>query len=667
MKKLIIIFLFLITSNLFAEAINEYKSDIYFANGVGAIERKISKKQGEVEIKKYKKVNSEIYKNFVGKYDLAFNTGRGVVSDFFEAWLQYTDENPGAEFGWSAFKTAISYATGIGGGALKITEAVAKQLEFEDITTQVKAYRQSVYNGHKVIVIAHSQGNFFTNKAYKTFDTDKDRWMQNYFVTIGLASPSDKKIKNSSYLTYDNDPIVVLNGAGTIQTNPMRYYTWYAGPNVPVDNTTTSPCLGTEALAGETPYCSDADWIAQDSNYEEYHAFSYYMSTDLTRDKVYSFLTSAIDNHKTAKSQWKFKEPTQCTVSGCENKLREVEHEYDTSLDYLLGGSLIYPFKEDGKLYSVIGHGYVKASYGGESIYEPLDENICFELKDKTDNTIETIDACSICQDPSTFEILSHQNINTKEWRVTVKNKDTNETQEGVYPFNLEGSLYKLDSGEWVLASCGGESIESSWSGQEAREWLQLSGTNEIIHTFSFSKQKKGQLTLSPIGTLAVTINHTNGQTFYDTPNPKTVLGSYKHAIMQLARQNVASLSYELVDVSDKITVLSNTGTSGSSILQFDGLAEFVKQHTIKTAELNNALLPSKGQLYDRGFDDLWDLNIVPKVETIPVRVGIGFTDISIRYITTPYTMHFWGLTQAQKDYINNMSASAFAEMFELW
>jgi hypothetical protein len=80
--------------------------------------------------------------------------------------------------------------------------------------------------------------------------------------------------------------------------------------------------------------------------------------------------------------------------------------------------------------------------------------------------TYVDVQACK-CPNSSIFEILSHQNKSTKEWRVTVKNKETNETQEGVYPFNLDGSLYQLDSGEWVIASCGGKKIFDSWSGQE--------------------------------------------------------------------------------------------------------------------------------------------------------------------------------------------------------
>jgi len=84
----------------------------------------------------------------------------------------------------------------------------------------------------------------------------------------------------------------------------------------------------------------------------------------------------------------------------------------------------------------------------------------------------------SSCPSPELFEVVSQTDINTSDWRVTVKNKETNETQEDVYPFNLEdnGSLYQLenDDNKWVLASCGGTTIDSNWTGQLPHEFHQL-------------------------------------------------------------------------------------------------------------------------------------------------------------------------------------------------
>lgn len=54
-----------------------------------------------------------------------------------------------------------------------------------------------------------------------------------------------------------------------------------------------------------------------------------------------------------------------------------------------------------------------------------------------------------------------------------------------MYPFNLNGTgnVYELkcQPGTWVMASCGGYKIESSWAGQQTNQVFKLKGTNEII------------------------------------------------------------------------------------------------------------------------------------------------------------------------------------------
>jgi len=86
------------------------------------------------------------------------------------------------------------------------------------------------------------------------------------------------------------------------------------------------------------------------------------------------------------------------------------------------------------------------------------------------------------CKEPSRYTVESHQNRGTKDWRVTVKDTENHITHENVYPFNLEGSLYFLPTGERVLASCGGESIRDSWENQQEGEfWIIDNNEKEKI------------------------------------------------------------------------------------------------------------------------------------------------------------------------------------------
>lgn len=101
------------------------------------------------------------------------------------------------------------------------------------------------------------------------------------------------------------------------------------------------------------------------------------------------------------------------------------------------------------------------------------------------DTTI-TLDPAGIVIDKpkgsNEWTIIDHQNIGTCYWRITVKNT-SGQVLTGVYPFNLGGKVYKLNCAEniWVMASCGGYEIESSWSGKQTNDCYRLKGTGEVI------------------------------------------------------------------------------------------------------------------------------------------------------------------------------------------
>ena len=84
------------------------------------------------------------------------------------------------------------------------------------------------------------------------------------------------------------------------------------------------------------------------------------------------------------------------------------------------------------------------------------------------------------------WEVTGQVSIGTANWRVSVVDTLTGETKDDVYPFNLNGNVYELECqpGTWVMASCGGYKIESSWEGKKSDEIYRLKDTWEIIYSY---------------------------------------------------------------------------------------------------------------------------------------------------------------------------------------
>ncbi|WP_345975310.1 hypothetical protein [Sulfurimonas sp. HSL3-7] len=94
-------------------------------------------------------------------FKAAYNTKHDLW-DFIEAAAQLFEQN-----GWSMYWNSFVIATD------QVLEkhyidyfAGLSNNHTNDLTEQIKNYKNSINAGNQVIVIAHSQGNYFTNEAY---------------------------------------------------------------------------------------------------------------------------------------------------------------------------------------------------------------------------------------------------------------------------------------------------------------------------------------------------------------------------------------------------------------------------------------------------------------------------------------------------------------------
>jgi len=142
MKK---IFLLLVLIFNFAfGTIDEYKTDVYFGNGI--LTKKWQAKKNATEVLKpaiIEKFGLNYFQTKIGKVDYAYNRTIGDIGDLFESGYQIIN---------------LQWLVDFGANAILNDKEIIHSLDLED---QVDAYEASIKNGHKVLVVAHSQGNLF--------------------------------------------------------------------------------------------------------------------------------------------------------------------------------------------------------------------------------------------------------------------------------------------------------------------------------------------------------------------------------------------------------------------------------------------------------------------------------------------------------------------------
>jgi len=161
MKKIFLLFVFL--GSFAFSSIDEYKIDVYFGNGI-LTKQKSAINNADILRKAIKqKTSLSYYNNNIGKVDYAYNRTDGQIIDLLESLMQKIDGTGIAE----ALKKSIQIPILLAG-------LLTQKAHDSDLDLQITQYKESIEKGHKVLVVAHSQGNLF---AYEVF-ANLDVWMQ---------------------------------------------------------------------------------------------------------------------------------------------------------------------------------------------------------------------------------------------------------------------------------------------------------------------------------------------------------------------------------------------------------------------------------------------------------------------------------------------------------
>jgi len=171
MKKMIFLF-FLFASSAFA-GISEYKADVYFANGIlteiGSAQDNAEKILAPAIIER---MGLSYFEKYIGKVHYSYNRTYDSYlvkggPDLFESLLQ--------KLGLHGLIDKLAEML----DDMKITAHQA------DLSRQIKAYKNSIKSGHGVLVVAHSQGNLFTEEAYRALGKiSKNGWMQEILTPV---------------------------------------------------------------------------------------------------------------------------------------------------------------------------------------------------------------------------------------------------------------------------------------------------------------------------------------------------------------------------------------------------------------------------------------------------------------------------------------------------
>ncbi len=272
MKKIIL--LLILFSSFALSIVDESKIDVYFGNGI-LIKEKDAKFNAEVVLKPeiislYPTLKD--FKKHIGKVDYAYNQTRTMALDLFESTYQ------------------VINLQDLEDKLYKMIKKDRETIHQLDLSLQVDKYENSIKRGHRVLVVAHSQGNLFAQEAYEHLG-ERAKWMQKYWEAVSIASPdpiSNIKPDMPKSIGWNNDLVARL-GWGFFKNGidcNVVHVTWKpknedSSPNKTVPPKPKSPYVYRNNINGIYKNW----WVAtngfKDNLDSNVHAFTFYMGLRL--------------------------------------------------------------------------------------------------------------------------------------------------------------------------------------------------------------------------------------------------------------------------------------------------------------------------------------------------------------------------------------------------
>jgi hypothetical protein len=148
------------------------------------------------------------------QYDLAFVQAHDSLTDLLKVFAQKKNVDQGVEDFWRMAENPGKQSPDLltqaqYDGYVKFFSdpgfADGKMFELKDHLSQYKRY---LAEGRKVVLVPHSQGNFYANTAVALLQTAPTPASASYISAVGIASPANQLTRGSTYVTSSADMVM---------------------------------------------------------------------------------------------------------------------------------------------------------------------------------------------------------------------------------------------------------------------------------------------------------------------------------------------------------------------------------------------------------------------------------------------------------------------------
>lgn len=131
--------------------------------------------------------------------EIAYNTNEFALTQMFEVYKQKTEDMVIGFWGW------LGELTGLEKNPIMqkfIQDFYSEQRAHDqDLSQQIRTYRKYLDNGYRVVTVAHSQGNFYTNFSFEQIGSFETKM-------VSVATPASFVYAGGDYYTFKSDGVI---------------------------------------------------------------------------------------------------------------------------------------------------------------------------------------------------------------------------------------------------------------------------------------------------------------------------------------------------------------------------------------------------------------------------------------------------------------------------
>lgn len=140
------------------------------------------------------------YDPYVGGVDVLRQLAVAWAQREGDKWTMFWESVSEIDRAPQWFREAVLELETVPSGVNYVTDAALRR--------HVKLYRETISQGNPVLVVAHSQGNFYANAAHDMLTNASDAVPQRSLAVVGAATPSNRVSGNGGYVTLTNDLVI---------------------------------------------------------------------------------------------------------------------------------------------------------------------------------------------------------------------------------------------------------------------------------------------------------------------------------------------------------------------------------------------------------------------------------------------------------------------------